>query len=115
MEYEQLPISIIADFKYIYCHILWTISFNVVASSNRKAIAEKLIGIVSKEARKVPDYRPDNGHDKISLHDAIMCSLAVMHLKYPSLLQFDRDCKKNADKLVYAQKPVHEEKLQFVV
>ena len=51
------------------------------------------------EAKKVPDYRPDNSHDKISLHDAIMCGLAIMHLKYPSLLQFDRDCKENADKL----------------
>ena len=70
-----------------------------MASLNKKAIAEKLIEIVSKEARKVPDYRPDNGHDKIPLHDAIMCGLAVMHLKYPSLLQFDRDCKEHADKL----------------
>lgn len=70
-----------------------------MASSNKKAIAEKLIEIVSKEAKKIPDYRPDNAHDKIPLHDAIMCGLAVMHLKYPSLLQFDRDCKEHADKL----------------
>ena len=70
-----------------------------MATSNRKALAEKLIGIIGKEAEKVPDYRPDNDHDKISLHDAIMCGLAVMHLKYPSLLQFDRDCRKeNPDK-----------------
>ena len=66
--------------------------------TTRKALAEKLIKIVSKEAAKVPDFRPKNKHNKIPLHDAIMCGLAVMHLKYPSLLQFDRDCAKNPDK-----------------
>ena len=33
-------------------------------------------------------------HDKIALHDAVMSGLAVMHLKYPSLLAFDQDCVK---------------------
>ena len=33
------------------------------------------------------------------MHDAIMSGLAVMHLKYPSLLKFDQDCASNADKL----------------
>ena len=68
-------------------------------SSNRKTVAEKLITIVSKEASKIPDYRKRVSEDTIPLHDAIMSGLAVMHLKYPSLLQFDRDCVKKPDKL----------------
>ena len=67
--------------------------------SNKKALAEKLITLVSKEAAKIPDFRPKNNHEKISLHDAVMCGLAVMHLKYPSLLKFDQDCLNDADKL----------------
>ncbi|WP_209276324.1 transposase [Thalassotalea sp. G20_0] len=68
-----------------------------VPTSNRKTVAEKLISIVSKEAAKIPDFRPGKSQDAISLHDAIMSGLAVMHLKYPSLLQFDRDCVKKPD------------------
>ncbi|WBA82187.1 hypothetical protein [Endozoicomonas sp. GU-1] len=67
--------------------------------SKNKALAEKLISLVSKEAAKIPDFRPKNNHAKISLHDAVMCGLAVMHLKYPSLLKFDQDCLNDADKL----------------
>ena len=70
-----------------------------MSQPNKKTVAEKLINLVSAEASKIPDFRPKNNHKKIPLHDAIMCGLAVMHLKYPSLLQFDRDCVKNADKL----------------
>lgn len=70
-----------------------------MAPSNKKALADKLINIVSKEAAKIPDHRPNNGHKKIPLHDAIMSGLAVMHLKYPSLLRFDEDCKEKPDKL----------------
>ena len=66
---------------------------------NRKTVVEKLIGIVSKEAAKIPDFRKRIGPDSISLHDAIMSGLAVMHLKKPSLLQFDRECVKNPDGL----------------
>jgi hypothetical protein len=69
------------------------------SKKQQKAFAEKLFDIVSKEAAKVPDFRPVNNHDKITLHDAIMSGLAVMHLKYPSLLKFDQDCAQNADKL----------------
>ena len=68
-------------------------------ASKRKTVAEKLISIVSKEAAKIPDYRKRVGPDSISLHDAIMSGLAVMHLKMPSLLQFDRDYVKKPDKL----------------
>lgn len=70
-----------------------------VAPSNRKTVAEKLITIVSKEASKIPDFRKRLNEDSIPLHDAIMSGLAVMHLKYPSLLQFDRDCVKKPSKL----------------
>ncbi|WP_216636841.1 hypothetical protein, partial [Endozoicomonas ascidiicola] len=67
--------------------------------SNRKTIAEKLIKIVSKEAVKVSDFRKRSSQNAIPLHDAIMSGLAIMHLKYPSLLQFDRDCVKTPAKL----------------
>lgn len=67
--------------------------------SNRKTVAEKLISIVSKEAATIPDFRKRISQDAIPLHDAIMSGLAIMHLKYPSLLQFDRDCVKKPDKL----------------
>ena len=67
--------------------------------SKRKIVAEKLISIVSKEASNIPDFRKRIDEDTIPLHDAAMSGLAVMHLKYPSLLQFDRDCVKKPDKL----------------
>jgi hypothetical protein len=70
-----------------------------VPSSKRKALAEKLIGIASSVAAKIPDHRPQNNHSKISVHDAVMSGLAVMHLKYPSLLKFDQVCVQNTDRL----------------
>ena len=70
-----------------------------MSQQKKKAVAEKLINLVSTEAAKIPDFRPKNGHKKIPLHDAIMCGLAVMHLKYPSLLQFDQDCLNDENKL----------------
>lgn len=59
--------------------------------SQKKAIADDLISLVSKQAAQIPDRRPNKLDDKIPLHDAVMSALAVMHLKYPSLLQFDKD------------------------
>lgn len=59
--------------------------------SQKKAIADDLISLVSKQAAQIPDRRPSKLDDKIPLHDAVMSALAVMHLKYPSLLQFDKD------------------------
>ena len=67
--------------------------------SNRKTVAEKLISIVSIEVAKIPDFRPGKSQDTIPLHDAIMSGLAIMHLKYPLLPEFDRDCVKRPDKL----------------
>ena len=67
--------------------------------SNRTTVVEKLISIVSKEAARIPDFRPGKSQDTIPLHDAIMSGLAVMHLKCPSLLQFDRDHVQKPDKL----------------
>ena len=95
---RTLILSKIADFCVYYapsndhCCI-------VMPASKRKTVAEKLISIVSKEVAKIPDYRKRVGPDSISLHDAIMSGLAVMHLKKPSLLQFDRDCVKCPDGL----------------
>ncbi|WP_263078253.1 hypothetical protein [Endozoicomonas sp. Mp262] len=64
-----------------------------------RTIAEKLLKIVSDEAGQIPDFRKKSQHDKIVLHDAVMSGLAVMHLKYPSLLAFDQDCVNNPDRL----------------
>ena len=64
-----------------------------------RTIAEKLLKIVSDEASQIPDFRKKSQHDKIVLHDAVMSGLAVMHLKYPSLLAFDQDCVNKPDKL----------------
>ena len=43
---------------------------------------------------KVPDHRPNNGEGKITLQDTLMSGFAMMHLKYPTLLEFDRERKK---------------------
>ena len=50
-----------------------------------------LIRLISKQAAQIVDHRPNKLDSKISLHDAVMSALAMMHLKYPSLLQFDKD------------------------
>lgn len=39
----------------------------------------------------IPDHRPNHCEDKISLLDTLMSAFAMMHLKYPSLLEFDRE------------------------
>lgn len=59
--------------------------------SQKKAIGDDLIQLVSKQAANIPDKRHYKIDDKISLHDAVMSAFAMMHLKYPSLLQFDKD------------------------
>ncbi len=60
-------------------------------ASQKKAIGDDLIQLISKQAAKIIDHRPNKLNGKISLHDAVMSALAMMHLKYPSLLQFDND------------------------
>ena len=55
----------------------------------RKSLsAPGLLGTVRKVFRSVPDTRV--GHSPLALADALMSGLAVFSLKYPSLLQFDR-------------------------
>ena len=55
----------------------------------RKSLsAPGLLGTVRKVFRSVPDTRV--GHSTLPLADALMSGLAVFSLKYPSLLQFDR-------------------------
>ncbi|MCL6272266.1 hypothetical protein M3P05_20310 [Sansalvadorimonas sp. 2012CJ34-2] len=60
-------------------------------ASKKKAIADDLIPLVSKQVSKIEDFRPNKMDTKIPLHDAVMSAFAMMHLKYPSLLQFDKD------------------------
>ncbi|MCF1459690.1 MAG: hypothetical protein LPH21_19730 [Shewanella sp.] len=60
-------------------------------ASQKQALAEKLLDIVSTQAVEIVDRRPNQLDGKISLHNAIMSALAMLHLKYPSLLQFEKD------------------------
>ena len=60
-------------------------------ASQKKAIGDDLLSLISEQVAKIPDHRTYKLNGKISLHDAVMSALALMHLKYPSLLQFDKD------------------------
>ena len=60
-------------------------------ASRKKGIGDDLILPISRQATHIPDHRPNKLEGKISLYDAVMSTFAVMHLKYPSLLQFDKD------------------------
>ena len=60
-------------------------------ASQKKAIGDDLLALISEQVAKIPDRRSYKLNGKISLHDAVMSALAMMHLKYPSLLQFDKD------------------------
>ncbi|MCL6271150.1 hypothetical protein M3P05_14585, partial [Sansalvadorimonas sp. 2012CJ34-2] len=63
----------------------------IVPRSSQNVLADNLIKAVSQYVATIPDTRPNQCDSKITLHDAIMFALAVMHLKYPSLLAFERD------------------------
>ncbi len=61
------------------------------ASQKKAIIGDDLIRLISEQVARIVDHRPNDLDGKISLHDAVMSALAMMHLKYPSLLQFDND------------------------
>ncbi len=48
------------------------------------------------EARRVFARIPDSPDNDIALVDHLMSGLALFGLKYPSLLQFDQDCREDA-------------------
>ncbi|AMO55587.1 transposase [Endozoicomonas montiporae] len=58
-----------------------------------KILVDRLINTVRQQASLIPDHRPNNCKEKILLSDAIMSGLAVMHMKCPSLLSFEHECK----------------------
>lgn len=60
-------------------------------ASQKKALADNLIQLISEQVAQIIDCRPNKSEGKIPLHDAVMSAVAMMHLKYPSLLQFDKD------------------------
>ena len=62
-------------------------------ANRENALADRLIKIVLQHASQIPDHRPNHCKEKISLSDAIMSGLAVMHMKCPSLLDFDQECE----------------------
>ncbi len=49
-------------------------------------------GLLS-EARRCFEQIPDNAANAISLAEHLMSGLALFGLKYPSLLQFDKDSR----------------------
>ena len=65
-----------------------------MSDSKQHALADDLLSIVSRHVATIPDDRPHHCGSKILLHDAIMSALAIMHLKYPSLLEFDKAKRK---------------------
>ena len=60
-------------------------------ASRKKAIRDVLTLPISRQATHIPDHRPNKLDRKISQYDTVMSTFAVMHLKYPPLLQFDKD------------------------
>ena len=52
---------------------------------------DSMIQMICDSFDKIPDHRPNQYQDKISLLDTLMSAFAMMHLKYPSLLEFDRE------------------------
>ena len=62
-------------------------------TARKKALADELVKIVRQQASKIPDNRPNHCTAKTTLCDAIMSGLAVMHMKCPSLLDFEHKCE----------------------
>ncbi|WP_263081899.1 hypothetical protein [Endozoicomonas sp. Mp262] len=59
--------------------------------SRKHLCANSLITTISESYEQIPDVRPNKDSRKITIHDASMSAFAMMHLKYPSLLSFERD------------------------
>ena len=55
--------------------------------------AKSLIRLIHEAFSKVFDHRPNHVDGKITLSDALMSALGMMHLKYPTLLVFDKEAK----------------------
>ncbi|MDP0563323.1 MAG: hypothetical protein QS721_13750 [Candidatus Endonucleobacter sp. (ex Gigantidas childressi)] len=50
-----------------------------------------MISLISEGFNNITDHRKNVDTRKISVHDALMSAFAMLHLKYPSLLSFDRE------------------------
>ena len=61
--------------------------------SRKHLCAESLVRLIHETFSKVPDYRPNHAEGKITLVDALMSAFAMMHLKYSTLLDFDKEAK----------------------
>jgi hypothetical protein len=58
-------------------------------SVRKQLNADGIIATIREDFKKIPDSRARN--TSIALDDIFMSALALFHLKYPSLLQFDKD------------------------
>lgn len=54
---------------------------------------DSMVKIISDCFAEVPDHRPNCSEGKITLQDTLLSAFAMMHLKYPTLLEFDRERK----------------------
>jgi hypothetical protein len=74
---------------------------NLPAGANRpvrkQLNADAILATIHRDFKKIPDTRADNA--KIALSDIFMSALALFHLKYPSLLQFDRHRQEEPENL----------------
>ncbi len=61
--------------------------------SRKHLCAESLIKTIHSRFLTVQDHRPNKIADKITLADTLMSAFAMMHLKYSSLLAFDKERK----------------------
>ncbi|MTI11776.1 transposase [Sansalvadorimonas verongulae] len=61
--------------------------------SRKHLCADSLIRLIHETLSQVPDHRPNRVKGKITLTDAFMSAFAMMHLKYATLLDFDREAR----------------------
>ena len=61
--------------------------------SRKHLCAESLVRLIHETFSEVPDHRPNHVEGKITLTDTLMSAFAMMHLKYSTLLDFDKEAK----------------------
>ena len=65
----------------------------LIPKPRKHLCAESLIRSIHDIFSKIPDHRPNRVNGKITLADALMSAFAMMHLKYSTLLDFDREAR----------------------
>ena len=79
-----------------------------VPKARKHLCADSLIRSIHEAFIKVPDHRPNHVEGKITLADTLMSAFAMMHLKYSTLLEFDKEAK--TEELQYNLKHLYQVK-----